>query len=100
MIDQLISKVKKNKKTLKNRDELVGKTLFKCALYDALSPKKCVVEYKLSKKQFDSIITEIVGDFNKNIVQPGEMVGLIGAQAMGEPLNSVGGKNELPLLSG
>jgi len=95
----MTQKVRKNKKSLKNRDELVGKTLFKCALYDSLSPKRCVVEYKLSKKQFDSIITEIVGDFNKNIVQPGEMVGLIGAQAMGEPLNSVGGKNELPLIA-
>jgi intein/homing endonuclease len=78
-----------NKDSLKNKDEQVSKTVFKIALYDALSPKRCSVEYGMSQKQFDSIIDEIVDNFNRNIVQPGEMVGVIGAQSMGEPLTQM-----------
>lgn len=80
---------RKNKKSLKNFDEQTSKTLFRYALYDALSPKKCVIDMGLTKKQFDAIIDEIVENFNKNIVQPGEMVGMIGAQALGEPLTQM-----------
>lgn len=78
-----------NKDSLKNKDEQISKTVFKMALYDAISPKRCVVEFGMPKKQFDSIIDEIVANFNRNIVQPGEMVGIIGAQSMGEPLTQM-----------
>lgn len=78
-----------NKSSLKNKDEQVAKLLFKIALYDALSPKRCVIEYGFGKRQFDMIIEEIIDNFNKNIVQPGEMVGIIGAQSMGEPLTQM-----------
>uniref|UniRef100_A0A6C0EDH0 DNA-directed RNA polymerase n=1 Tax=viral metagenome TaxID=1070528 RepID=A0A6C0EDH0_9ZZZZ len=85
MLIPMRKKERENKKSIKNRDEQIVKTLFKTALYDSLSPKRSVVEYKFSKKQFDKVIDEITNNYNKNIVEAGEMVGIIGAQSLGEP---------------
>lgn len=79
----------KNKESFKIRDENAIKTIFRTVLYDILSPKRCCIEYQLLKNQFDIIIYEIINNFNKNIVQPGEMIGIIGAQSMGEPLTQM-----------
>ncbi len=81
---QLMCIRNKNKK-IKTIDEQINKSSFKYALFDALSPKVAIVNLKLSKEQFDDIITRISGDYNKNLVQPGEHVGILSAQAMGEP---------------
>lgn len=72
--------------TFKNKDDLIHKTIFKIALFDALSPKRVLIEYKMNKFQFDKIIDEVVDNFNKNIIESGEMAGVIAAQSMGEQL--------------
>jgi DNA-directed RNA polymerase II subunit RPB1 len=72
--------------SLKHRDEVSHKFLLKTALHNALSPKRCISEYKLTKAQFDKIYDEIITAFTKNIVEPGELVGIIAAQSMGEQL--------------
>ncbi|XP_065639477.1 uncharacterized protein LOC136072252 [Hydra vulgaris] len=65
-------------------DDSVSKSVFRVALYDALSPKIVNEKHKISKEIFDSIIDEIKTCFNDNIVEPGEMVGIIAAGALGE----------------
>jgi DNA-directed RNA polymerase II subunit RPB1 len=73
----------------KLNDEKLAKVLFKLALYEYFSPKRCLIEYKLNKEQFETIITEIIRSFKNAIVHPGEMVGIITAQSMGEPLTQM-----------
>lgn len=79
----------KNKKSIKNLDERIFKTFLKTALYDALSPKMSCINKNLTKKHFDSIINEIIQIYNKSIVQPGDMIGILSAQAIVEPLTQM-----------
>jgi DNA-directed RNA polymerase beta' subunit len=64
--------------------EYINKFMFIVSIYEYLSPKKCMIEYKLTKKSLEKIKIEIIHNFNKAIVDPGEMVGVLGAQSMGE----------------
>ena len=64
--------------------EYINKYMFIISIYEYLSPKKCIIEYKLTKKSLEKIKKEIIHNFNKAIVDPGEMVGVLGAQSMGE----------------
>ena len=80
---------RKNPKSIKNNDERLFKSFMKTALYSALSPKRCVIERKLTKLQFDGIIDNIVLTYNKSIVSPGEMTGILAAQSMGETITQM-----------
>ena len=82
-------KERNDKKSLKNYDEKLFKTFLKMALYDALSPKICVINLDLSKKQFDKIIDDIISIYNKSIIQPGHMIGILSAQALGETITQM-----------
>ena len=42
-------------------------------------------EFKLSKQAFEWVLGEIDARFNQAVVAPGEMVGTIAAQSIGEP---------------
>jgi len=64
--------------------ENINKFLFIISIYEYLSPKKCMLKYKLTKKSLNEGKNEIIHNFNKAIVDPGEMVGVLGAQSMGE----------------
>ena len=79
----------KNKLSPKSIDDKLSKTAFKYALYEALAPKKCINLYKLSKTQLDSISKQIISSFNRSVVEPGEMVGILGAQSLGEPVTQM-----------
>lgn len=80
---------RKNKSSIKYKDDRIAKTGLSIALHDSLSPKRCIIEYQLNKLQFDSIIDEIIMNYNKNLVEPGEMVGIIAAQSISEPLTQL-----------
>jgi DNA-directed RNA polymerase II subunit RPB1 len=80
---------RENTKSIKNMDEQIFKTFLKTALYNSLAPKKCCIEKKLTKLQFDTIIKTITTTYNRSVVQPGEMVGVMSAQALGEPLTQL-----------
>jgi DNA-directed RNA polymerase II subunit RPB1 len=79
----------KNKKSVKYRDDQVAKSAFKYAMMEIFAPRKCIFQYKLSKTQLDEIKKEIINSFNKSIVEPGEMVGIIAAQSLGEPVTQL-----------
>ena len=74
-----------NPKSVKNMDSQVAKTSLRAALYDCLSPKRVIFEYKIGKLQFDAMVEEIIDSYNKNMAEPSEMVGIIAAQSAGEP---------------
>ena len=59
--------------------------LFCMHLRGALASKRVLREYCLSKKSFDWLLAEIETRFRHAKVQPGEMVGALAAQSIGEP---------------
>ena len=59
--------------------------LFKIYLRSMLNTKAVIQQERLTKDSFMWILGEIKSRFDQALVNPGEMVGSIGAQSMGEP---------------
>ncbi len=59
--------------------------LFKSLLRSVLCTKKMAEEHKLSLEAFEWVLGEIEAKFQQAQVQPGEMVGALAAQSLGEP---------------
>ena len=78
-----------NPNSVKSKDDKIAKTALKYALYEALSPKICIIKHRMNKKQLEKIAEDMIKNFNKSIVEPGEMVGIIGAQSLGEPVTQL-----------
>jgi DNA-directed RNA polymerase II subunit RPB1 len=85
----MTDKERKDNKSIKNKDEKLYKTFFKMALYDSLSPKIVLNNLELNKVQFDKIVEDITNIYNASIVQPGQMVGILSAQALGETITQM-----------
>lgn len=51
-----------------------------------LSPKKLINDYCFDQKSFDCLIEDIYSKYYKSVVAPGESVGIVSAQSIGEPL--------------
>jgi DNA-directed RNA polymerase II subunit RPB1 len=66
-------------------DDKLVKKIFKYHLIDSLNIKKCIINLKLTKKHIDYISDNIIMNYNNSIVEPGDMVGVLGAQTLGEP---------------
>ena len=69
-------------------------SLFKVLYYFYLTPKQLLVIKRFNKKALTYLLDTIVKQYKQAIVNPGEMVGIIAAQSIGEPttqltLNSV-----------
>lgn len=80
---------KKDLNSIKNADDRLTKTSLIAGIYDMLSPKRCIDEYKFTKETFDDVINSIKNNYNKSLVEPGEMVGVIAAESMGECLTQM-----------
>lgn len=76
---------RENRNSIKYQDDRLAKTALSIGLHDSLSPKRCIIEYQMNKAQFDSIVSEVTDNYNKNLAEPGEMVGIVAAQSLGEP---------------
>ncbi len=72
-------------KLLEQNDSWKPTKLFKVAYYYYLSPKELLVFRKFNRKAIIVLLETIVYNFKKAIVHPGEMVGMIAAQSIGEP---------------
>lgn len=59
--------------------------LFKIAWYFYLTPKELLMLRRFNKKAINILMETLVLNYNKAIVHPGEMVGMISAQSIGEP---------------
>ncbi|OZJ04949.1 DNA-directed RNA polymerase II subunit rpb1 [Bifiguratus adelaidae] len=59
--------------------------LFQILLRSTFSAKRVLDEFHLDKKSFEWLLGEVESRFLMSIVAPGEMVGTIAAQSIGEP---------------
>ncbi|KAL6937744.1 DNA-directed RNA polymerase II subunit rpb1 [Hanseniaspora osmophila] len=60
-------------------------TLFCCLLRSRLASKRIIFEYRLNRQTFKWVTDNIEAQFFKSVVHPGEMVGVLAAQSIGEP---------------
>jgi hypothetical protein len=66
-------------------DEKQGTRFLHILLRAYISPKNLICKNHLQKETFDFIIKEVRRYFKEAIASPGEMVGIIAAQSLGEP---------------
>ncbi|KAG7265939.1 hypothetical protein CRUP_036132 [Coryphaenoides rupestris] len=59
--------------------------LFNIHLRSTLCSKRMTEEFRLSTEAYDWLLGEIETRFNQSITHPGEMVGALAAQSLGEP---------------
>ncbi len=59
--------------------------LFKVMYYYYLSPKELLLIKRFNRKAIEVLLDTIVSIYKNSIVAPGEMVGMIAAQSIGEP---------------
>jgi DNA-directed RNA polymerase II subunit RPB1 len=85
---RILTFIKKSDKYMKQDDRDL-KYLFEIALYTYLAPVKCIYEYGLTKKNFSKLMDDIKLCFTKALIVPGEMVGIIAAQSIGEPTSQM-----------
>jgi hypothetical protein len=85
---RLISSLKPTDKYM-TKDDRSLKFLLEVALNEYLAPVKCIFEYGLTKKQFDMMLKDIKMSFIKAIIEPGEMVGILAGQSIGEPTSQI-----------
>ena len=76
-------------KNLQNRvlfdADLNTRRLLNIYLRHALCAKNVIMKERLTGPSFDWLLGEIRSRFENSIVNPGEMVGSLAAQSMGEP---------------
>lgn len=83
--DLIAKQIETSLRKLQDENEHLAKQVVKLGMLEYLSPKRCIYEYHLNKEQFDRLIQDIKQSFLKAVVNPGEMVGVIAAQSIGEP---------------
>ena len=81
----VIDKVSKLTSMLRVERGMNGMKLFHILLRAYLSPKMLIKTHRLNQIAFDYLVATIETLFNSSLVQPGEMVGPIAAQSIGEP---------------
>ncbi len=59
--------------------------LFEILYFYYLSPKDLLVNKRFNQKALEILLETIILDYKRAIVSPGEMVGMIAAQSIGEP---------------
>jgi DNA-directed RNA polymerase beta' subunit len=59
--------------------------LFKILYYYYLNPKELIMNKRLTRKSIEVLLYQINNYYKRAIVAPGEMVGMIAAQSIGEP---------------
>ncbi|KAF2435584.1 DNA-directed RNA polymerase II largest subunit [Tothia fuscella] len=83
MLDRLIVIRGDDELTLIAQDEAT--LLIKMQLRSRLAFKRLVVEHSLNKLALDNILGDVENRFLRAAVSPGEMVGVLAAQSIGEP---------------
>ncbi len=63
--------------------------LFAIVLRSTLAVKRVLLHYRLNQKAFDWVIGEIESKFKRAICNPGESVGCIASQSLGEPVTQM-----------
>ena len=83
-IEELISNIKINRKDIDN--ETYNPTyILHCIIKYKLSPYNIYIKNRINKLAFDNICEEILYRFKCGFSEPGEMIGTVTAQSIGEP---------------
>ena len=82
--EELISNIKINRKDIDNV-EYNPTYILHCVIRFKLSPYNIYIKNKINKLAFTNICDEILFRFNNGFAEPGEMVGTVTAQSIGEP---------------
>jgi DNA-directed RNA polymerase beta' subunit len=82
--DYILDKIEKLKQELYVRDTEQGMKYFNILLRLYLCPKKLILQYHFTVEMFDWIVEQIQEYFYQALAQPGEMVGIVAAQTIGE----------------
>lgn len=80
----ILDTIEELKKTLKIQDMTQGTRFLHILLHLHLSPKPVLFKYNMPKTIFDWVVSEIRRYYIQAIAHPGEMVGIIAAQTIGE----------------
>ena len=83
-VNELIEKIRINRRDIDNI-QYNPTYILHCIIRYKLSPYNLYVKNKINKIAFDNIIEEIFIRFKNGFAEPGEMVGTITAQSIGEP---------------
>ena len=83
LLDRLV--VVRGQDALSKEGQHNATLLFKAHLRSRLAFKRVVMEYSLNKLAFQNVLGEIESRFCRAAVNPGEMVGVLAAQSIGEP---------------
>ncbi len=59
--------------------------LFKLLYFYYLSPKDLLINKRFNRKSLEILLESVILNYKRSIVNPGEMVGMIAAQSIGEP---------------
>jgi DNA-directed RNA polymerase II subunit RPB1 len=59
--------------------------MFEVVFYYYLNPASMIVQHRFTRDSLTFILEKIVYSYKRSLVSPGEMVGLISAQSIGEP---------------
>jgi DNA-directed RNA polymerase II subunit RPB1 len=86
---QILQKEKENPPALAIKNDYDSKIIFRTAMHNALNPKAVITKYKMTKEIFDRLIKTIENNFNDNLIEPGEMNGIIAAQSLGEAVTQM-----------
>jgi DNA-directed RNA polymerase II subunit RPB1 len=73
------------KQKLEINDSFKNNKLIQILIDIHLNPKVLITKHKIQKEEYDNIIQLIEMLFEKSRISPGEMVGAIAAQSIGEP---------------
>lgn len=60
-------------------------TLFRCLVRSRLATKRITEEYRLTRNAFEWVLGDVESQFMRSLAHPGEMVGVVAAQSIGEP---------------
>ncbi|KAJ1495398.1 hypothetical protein T484DRAFT_1762611, partial [Baffinella frigidus] len=63
--------------------------LFSIMFRSTLSTKRVLSHHRLDKKAFDHVLGEVMAKFKRAICNPGESVGCIASQSLGEPVTQM-----------
>lgn len=83
LLDRLV--VVRGEDALSKEGQHNATLLFKALLRSRLAFKRLVTEYSLNRLAFQHVLGEIESRFCRAAVNPGEMVGVLAAQSIGEP---------------
>ena len=82
-------KIIKGNDTISKEGQNNAMHLLNAVLNYSLSMKNLIIKHRINKDAFGDICSDIISRFYKSLACPGEMVGSIAAQSIGEPISQM-----------